>query len=131
MLGWNPPKQKLFLVSGSLLMRCSTVLHVYNTLLFKLSSLGQDPVHESYLEGGVLLLVMLLFSSFFAGAVGGVRWELTGFGEGGDSTCDDSPLAAGDFMGPRNQEDRFKDERKCTQTNFSSNIKYVPWPGSY
>ena len=23
-------------------------------------------------------------------------------------------------MGPRNQEDRLKDERKCTQTNFSS-----------
>ena len=23
-------------------------------------------------------------------------------------------------MGPRNQEDRFKDARKCTQTNFSS-----------
>ena len=68
----------------------------------------------------MLLLVTLLFSSFFAGAVGGVCGELTGFGEGGDSTCDDGPLAAGSFMGPRNQEDRLKDERKCTQTNFSS-----------
>ena len=63
---------------------------------------------------------MLLFSSFFSGAVGVVRWELTGFGEGGDSTCDDGPLAAGGFKGPRNQDDRFKDESKCTQTNFSS-----------
>ena len=53
-------------------MGCSTVLHVYNTLLFKLSSLGQDSVHEPYLEDGVLLSVMLLFSSLFAGAVGGV-----------------------------------------------------------
>ena len=34
--------------------------------------------------------------------------------------CDDGPLAAGGFKGPRNQDDRFKDESKCTQTNFSS-----------